>query len=786
MTPRAQRQPHDSLVTRTAGVQTLTDLAGLLRALRRRHARERQASPLTYRELAGRTGWSQTAIAEYLTGRTLPPTDRFDALAALLGATAAELGALATARDRVEDQRHRPDSAGPAPVVPRQLPASPHHFVGRSRELAMLTDWSQRPSAGGPVVVAAAGTAGVGKTTLVVFWAHQVSGRFPDGQLFLNLRGFEPSGGALDPADALRQLLDALHVPPERIPAGVAARSALLRSLLADRRMLVVIDNARDSAQVRPLLPAAPGCLVVVTSRNQLAGLVATDGARPLRLDLPTRDEARDLLAGRLGADRTDAEPDAVDEIVTRCARLPLALAVVAARGGVNPHFSLRDLAAELHGAHDRLDALATDDAGSVVRTVFSWSYQGLTPSAAAMFRLLGLHPGPELSLVAAAALAGLAPAQARAVLAELTRANLAAEPVPGRFAVHDLLHAYAAEMAHEVDSPADRWAATDRMIEHYLHTARDADRLLLPHREPSIALEPLTDGGATCPLADRDEAMDWLTTEHHTLVALTRLAATGREPLAIRLAWVLCTYFQWRGHWHDQVTTQHLALQAAQRLGESSGQAHAHHHLGRAHAKLSQQDDALIHYAQALRLFARDGDHDGQAQTHLGLGAVFEHRGQHRTALRHARHALELFRLARNLPGQANAMNSAGWCHVQLGEHAPAITACRQALVIQQRIGDRDGEAATWDSLGYAEHHLGRFAEAVSCYRRAVELRRELGDRFYEAATLDRLGDTQLASGDPAAAAEAWRDAQSILRDLGHADADRINDKLAGTGPHG
>jgi DNA-binding SARP family transcriptional activator/Tfp pilus assembly protein PilF len=673
---------------------------------------------------------------------------------------------------------HRPRPAALTPV-PAQLPPDVPAFTGRVAPLAALDRLGR--GSGGTAVVALSGTAGVGKTALAVHWAHRSAHRFPDGQLFLDLRGFDPGGPALEPAEAIRDLLDALQVPADRVPAGLAARTALFRSLVAGRRMLILLDNARDPGQVRPLLPGAPGCLVLVTSRVQLLGLVAADGAHPLGLDLLTPAEARELLAGRLGAQRVAAEPDAAAEIVTRCAHLPLALAIVAARGAVQPGLPLRDLATELRDERTRLDALATDEPGGAVRGVFSWSYRALSPPAAAMFRRIGLHPGPALSLPAAASLAGAPVAAVRSVLAELTQASLVAEPAPGRYSCHDLLHAYAAEVAPTADGHASRRTARTRMLDHYLHTACTADRLLLPHREPPITLTPPAAGTVPEPLADREAAMAWFTADHRTLVALIRdAAATGFEAHAARLAWTLCTFFQWRGHWDDQLATQQVALLVTRRLGDETGQAHAHHHLARAHAKLSRPDEAVADYRQALRLFGRQADHAGAGQTHLGLGAVHEQRGDHRTALEHARRALALFRRAGNRPGQANAMNSAGWCHAQLGDHEQAIAACREALGLQQQLGDRDGEAATWDSLGYTHLRHGQVADAVAGYRRAIDLRRALGDRYYEAATLDRLGDAHLTAGDRAAAAEAWRSALGILDALGHADAARVRDKLA------
>jgi transcriptional regulator with XRE-family HTH domain len=340
---RTDGETAGAILSAATTVHTLPDLAQLLRQLRRRHARHRGDSELTYRELAAKTGWSQAAVWEYLAGRTLPSTDRFDDLVRLFGATPAEQGALATARDRVEELRRREQPAAHPPdqVVPRQLPPAVRHFVGRLSELDTLTELADHVVTGGGAVTISSidGTAGIGKTALAVYWAHRVRERFPDGQLYVNLRGFDPNGPPVGPADAVRAFLEAFGVAPHRIPAGPDAQAALYRSLVADRRVLVVLDNARDVEQVLPLLPASPGSLAVVTSRNRLTGLVATLGAHPLTIDLPSASEARELLARRLGTARVAAEPRAVDDIVDRCARLPLALALVAAARPRTPGF---------------------------------------------------------------------------------------------------------------------------------------------------------------------------------------------------------------------------------------------------------------------------------------------------------------------------------------------------------------------------------------------------------------------------------------------------------------
>jgi hypothetical protein len=377
-------------------------------------------------------------------------------------------------------------------VVPRQLPVAARHFAGRAGALTVLAGLAAEAGgadgAGRAMVISVIeGTAGIGKTALAVHFAHQVAGDFPDGQLYVNLRGFDPAGPPMTPGEAVHIFLDALGVRAGQLPASLDAQVGLYRSLLAGRRMLVLLDNARDAGQVRPLLPASPGCLVLVTSRSQLTGLAAAEGAMPLALDLLTGEEAKELLAARLGGDRLAADPAAAQELTGLCARLPLALAIAAARAATQPALPLADLAAELRDAGGRLDALDAGDAAASVRAVFSWSYQQLDAAAARMFRLLGLHPGPAIGTPAAASLAGLPPRPARTVLTELTRAHLLAEPAPGRFAFHDLLRAYAAERAQADEGGTERHAAVHRMLDHYLHTACPAALLIHPTSQTMI-----------------------------------------------------------------------------------------------------------------------------------------------------------------------------------------------------------------------------------------------------------------------------------------------------------
>jgi len=678
-----------------------------------------------------------------------------------------------------------------APVVPRQLPVATRHFAGRASALTVLAGLAAE--AGGAdgasramVISLIEGSAGIGKTALAVHFAHQVAGDFPDGQLYVNLRGFDPAGPPMTPGEAIRIFLDALGVRAAQLPASLEAQAGLYRSLLAGKRMLVLLDNARDAGQVRPLLPASPGCLVLVTSRSQLTGLAAAEGASPLALDLLTGDEARELLAARLGPGRLAAEPAATDELIGLCARLPLALAIAAARGGTQPALPLAALAAELRDAGGRLDALDAGDAAASVRAVFSWSYQQLDATAARMFRLLGLHPGPAIGAPAAASLAGLPLRAAPAVLAGLTRAHLLAEQAPGRFAFHDLLRAYAAEQAQAHDGEAERHAAIHRMLDHYLHTACPAAMLIHPTSK-TITLPPLQPGVEPQHLADMRQAQAWFEAERQVLMgAATQALETGFHTHAWQIAWALGRFLDLLGHWDDWVAAEQIALTATQRLGDRAAQAFAHWQFGYARARLGNHEDAHAHLERALAIYSELGDRAGAADAHISLGVTLEEQGRDADALSHTRQALELFTAAGDRAGQALALNGIGWLHIKLGDYRHALTSCGQALELFQELGYSRLEADIWDSLGYAHHHLGDHAESAACYGRALGLYREIGDRWAQAETLGHIGDTRLAAGQPDEARAAWEEALAILDGLRHPDADQVRAKLAGLGVGG
>jgi DNA-binding SARP family transcriptional activator/tetratricopeptide (TPR) repeat protein len=669
-------------------------------------------------------------------------------------------------------------AAPPQPplLVPYQLPAPPPSFTGRARELAAL-DAVLAEAGDRPQVAVVTGTAGVGKTALAVHWAHRVAPHFPDGQLYVNLRGFHPTGPA---HDAVRGLLTALGVPDLRIPTNPQAQIGLYRSLLAGKRMLVLLDDAAGVDQVRPLLPGAPGCLVVVTSRSQLAGLIALEGGHPVALDLLSAGEARQLLATRLGPARAGSDPAALTELIARCARLPLALAIVAARAEIHPEFPLAWFADELRRAGNGLGLSAGRDAATDVRTVFSWSYRTLGDRAAGLFRLLGLHPGPDIGVPAAASLAGTPEGEARKALGELAQAHLIIEHAPGRYAFHDLLRAYAAELAGRLDGETGRRAAMARLLDSYVHTAHAGARLMQPFRdriEPAVAEPPVL----AEELADVGHAMAWFAAEHAVLLAAVQQAADqGMDVQAWQLSWAMADYLDRAGHWHDWVVTHRTALAAARRLADRQAEATTLRALGRAYAQLGQPGEAHRHLRRALDLCRQLGDRSGLAHSHRGLGWVRSRQGHHRQALRHARRALELFEADGNQVMLGRALNSVGWLYAQLHDERRALLHCQRALALLRAAGDRFGEANTLDSLGFAYHHLGRTGPAIACYRQAVDLFRELGDRYYEADTLSHTGDACLDAGDAGRARWAWCRALDILTQLGHPDARQVRAKLA------
>lgn len=758
------------------GVEPARDFGRLLRDYRQR-------ALLTQEELAARTGVSTRTIRRlesHQLGR--PRTATVRALADQLGLTPAEQATLLAAPDTAAaDQQRRAGAARHpvrvAPVRPAQLPMDAYGFTGRHAHLdaldAVVTATDGQPTA--LLISAIGGTAGIGKTALAVHWAHRVADRFPDGQLYVNMRAFAPTGVPVAPHEAVRGFLEALGVPPSQIPATPDAQVALYRSQLAAKRILVVLDNARDAEQVRPLLPGARGCAVVVTSRNQLTSLVAAEGAHPVNLDVLATDEARQLLIRRIGAARATAEPDAVDALIAACCGLPLALTIVAARAVVQPGLPLAALAVELAGARDGLDGLSAGDAATDVRAVFSWSYRAATPGAARLFRLLGLHSAPDIGVDAAAALAGLGPTEVRPLLAELARAHLVSEPVPGRFTFHDLLRAYAGELARQTDPDDARRAAEHRLLDHYLQRATPAARTL----DTGLG----TDSAAVPPGA-REASMAWFATEHAVLLAaVDQAAASDRDWHTVELAQSLYSFLDARGHWHDLIRVQRIAIAAAHRLGDPALESRAHRNLSVAHIRLRQFAEAQAPLRAAIDFAARAGDVSAQASAHFNLSYLWDQQGDYAAAARENEKAMALYEAAGHRRGQARALSAVGWYRAQFGDYRGALATGRQAIPLFEEIGDFGGLAGNWDTLGLAHLKLGEHAEALACYRRAIEISRDHDNGHSQAIQLTHLGDVHLALDDRDAARESWSAGLVILENLGHPDAEDVRRRLADLG---
>ena len=617
------------------------------------------------------------------------------------------------------------------PVRPRELPLDVLGFTGRVAELARLDAARERVGAAGPVVVSAVtGMAGVGKTALVLHWAHRVAGQFPDGQLYVNLRGFDGADAVVEPADALRGFLEALGVPVDRIAAGPEARAGQFRSLLAGRRILVILDNARDSRQVGPLLPGSGGSMVVVTSRDRLAGLVSAAAAQTVCLDVLSADEAAGLLAGRLGAGRLTTEPAAAAQIIAATARLPLALAIAAARAAVQPRFPLSVLAAELSRPDARLEAFADGD----LRRVFSWSYRELSAAAARLFRQLGLHPGPEVTADAAAAAAGVPVDVVLPWLAELTRLHLLTETVPGRYGFHDLIGEYARELAGSETGTAAR----ARLFEFYVGRA-EAAALAFAHGDfPRMARTDPASGGV---FTERT-ARDWLAAEERNLVAVGRHAAAhGPYDAAWRIADAVAGYAHVRQN-HD---LWQALVQSAKRAGEAAG---------------NPRVAAFVAYHTAAIL---DGRRD-YARSVVAYG-----------------NALELCREAwpeavvtslNMMAALNNELGFPGLAHDQLGE----------ALRLSRERGQRFEEGKILVNLSCNASDRGQQAEAVAALETAGQLFEAEDSRLGRAMVLVNMAEARLLRRELDAARDCAQASLAIGADAGLDRIECISHTLLGT----
>ncbi|MFD6534394.1 tetratricopeptide repeat protein [Streptomyces sp. NPDC060184] len=735
----------------------------------------RQRSLMTLEKLADSSGISVRAISDMERGHSLPRQ--------------ATLSELMDTLELDEEQRRRlvrtSASVRRTKQIPRQLPPDLAVFRSRERaleEVGVLT--SQVSGQGRHVVISAIrGMAGVGKTAFAVHWAHQVAERFPDGQLYVDLRGFESSHVPLKPGEVLGDFLRALGVASGDIPSGVEQRSALFRKHVASREMIVLLDNARDSDQVRPLLPASAGCLTIVTSRNQLSGLAAAEGASLVSLDVWTAAEAFAALAARVGEDRCQREPDAAAELVELCGRLPLAVAIVGAQLSAAPRMLLRFAARELRQSVPKLDALAADDQKVDVRSVFSWSYRALSPQAARFFRYMTMHPGSALTAEAAASLAGTDMPAARRSLRELSTASLLSRDAEGRYVLHDLARAYGTELAEQEQD--DRFGAEARLLQYLCDNARTANRFIDTRPGITVVGMPVSDV-VRVEIEDRAEAWEWFRQEDPVFAGALQ---SVKDPRLLRHRVELThdwqSYLAAVGRWTEHIPAQRAGMADALELADPVAVARIGVVLASALGQTGQAADADAQVALILEQLKRLPPGE-QATAQRSVAGVFARQERYEEALHHTQQALRMFRASGERNDIARELNAVAWYGAMLGNYEEAVAMCGQALTMLREAGNQRDEAATWDTLGYARQHLGDVEGAIDDYQKSSQLYGEIFDPFNQADVLDHLAAARLDHGDIERAREDWLRAAELLSEIGHPQAATMRAKArAVNAPH-
>jgi tetratricopeptide (TPR) repeat protein len=672
------------------------------------------------------------------------------------------------------------------PVRPAQLPLDLPTFSGReeNRERlagCLLGEGSDRAVTRVAIVL---GMGGVGKTSLAVHCAHRVAGRFPDGQLYVNLRGFDPSGTPLSPNDAVRGFLTALGVPDSAMPDTFDARVALYRSMTAERAIILVLDNARDAHQARPLLPGGPRCAVIVTSRDPLIDLIVREGAFPVPLEPMSDGEAETLLTRRLGK-RVAADPGAAQRVIASGGGLPLALSIFSARAVAHAHFTLSQLAAELDASRDRLDAFGRIDGAHNLRAVFSWSYRLLGSGAAHLFRLLSLHPGPAVGTAAVASLIGDDPRRTAQLLAELRRANLVTEATPSQFRMHDLVRAYSRELLRTAETEETMRTASTRLLDHYVHTAIGAaTRLNALRSADTVAPTPPRPGAVVQQHTGCRDAIAWFERERAALLATIEAAmVAGLDPAVWQLAWAMENYLQRRHFWAEWGRTQTYALDAGRRAGDVPAQARARYSLGNLYSAraLDLPATALTHVREAVRLFTACGDDVRLAHSYILLARVS---GSDHDWRGYLAKALELYERVERCGGVSTIPDYVTHIYLQLGEFTTALPYALRSVALLRDAGDRHREATAFTNLAEIHARLGNWVCALAASEQAVRLYVEEGDHFMAATHLEELGRISAAAGRRLPAVTQLRRARAVYRRLGlpgHAESARsaIDDLL-------
>ncbi|MFC0546209.1 ATP-binding protein [Kutzneria chonburiensis] len=698
-----------------------------------------------------------------------------------------------------------------AELTPRQLPGDVGGFVNRYDELGRLDEVvaAERQESAVIGVFVVTGTAGVGKTSLALHWAHRVRHQFPDGQLYVNLRGYDP-GPAVSADQALDRFLRALGIQQSVIPQELEDKSALYRSLLADRKVLVVLDNAATVRQVRPLLPGNAECLVIVTSRSRLSGLVARDGAHRLTVDVLPEPEAVNLLRVITGGHRPHDDPTMLRELAALCARLPLALRIAAERASSRPFMHLDELIADLRDESALWDALTAEDdeEADAVRTVFAWSYRALPEAAARLFRLLGLHPGPEFGISAAAALAGVTVTKVRNLLDVLVGAHVVEHQVAGRYQFHDLLRIYATEQAAQQETPEGRRDALQRVLNWYLHSAHAAVTTIAPLNE-HIALPTADSAVPPMTFTDTAAAMRWYENERANLVAAVRSAAeAGLHETAWRIPATLRTIYARQNFFQEWIETSLIGLESARRVQDRAGEVELLDSLGKAYLQSQKLDLAEEHHRAALAIRRELGDRLGEAITTNALGLLNWRRRRLVDAVAHFESALTAVRDLGNRRWEAVLLSNLGMSLHELAHLESAQAALIESVALCRELGDRayegnasfclartqrergdlDGAMASiesaltiareerhhaWEAfwlleLARLQRRRGDAGEALSTYQTSAAIQRQINDRNREAMALDGTGETYRELGQPDEATKFHRRAAATFRETG------------------
>jgi tetratricopeptide (TPR) repeat protein len=656
---------------------------------------------------------------------------------------------------------------------PRQLPAVTPNFIGRNNEIAQLEAIVS--------VCTIDGVAGAGKTTLALHWARKVSHRFVDGQLYANLRGFDLSAEAADPSDILQDFLESLGIPVDQIPNTLEARASLYRSLLDQANAIVVLDNAISSEQVRPLLPGHPSCKVVITSRKRLDGLITREGALRITVGNLQASEGVDLIRSYIGRERVDSQIESATELVQLCARLPLALSLVAARAAVNQNLTLAELVEELQTENNPLDRFeSTEDITLDIRTVFSWSYRSLSAAGARVFRLLSLHPGPDLSLPASASLAGITVRQARTITNELVAANLIENHLPKRFRFHDLIQDYANELVRD-DNDLER--AVNSLLDWYITHVDLADHIIDPIEREGLGSGQF-DSSALIDFATHEQAIEWLEIERSNLLSIARIAVRlNINAYVYNLALALNSFFSLRNRVGEWIYVQKLSVEALRQINEPAVLAANLTNLGTAYCRGGRFDDALLCLEESLELRRSVGDKYGEAMTLTNIGSVHKDCSRIDVAQDYYRQALEVcgeFDQSAQSAAKAIILNNLGDTYRLQMKFSEAKKVTTEALGLYQQSGDRYGETLALQNLGLIYTQQEDFRQGASFFRRAADLSREMRNQYSEGVALDGLAVIALFMNDYETAEEYWSQALAILAGVDDIKASEIDGKLA------